>query len=736
MSQTASFHDLAEELIGKIILELSLTQVGSEEGLIPIYSLLGDLESICEQEAAWNTPIQELLQIQGTLLDEARGFDETTLTAINTFLSWAQESLARSRKGEEPNPAPALGHAPASAEGVEAPESPVAVSLGDELMIVPLSDDNELLQEFYGEAVDHLEAIESGVLVLEDLPEDPENLNNVFRAFHSLKGVSGFLHLAPIQKMAHEVEFLLDLARSGKLVLDSSHITLILKSKDALQVLVDQVGLALNQGILPTDVVPVNHLVLAIQQAIAAGKGDSNPAADAAGPPASDTDPGGFFAKMETGTDMESATGDRPQPAAKPAENGSDPGNGKGAPQGTASPVRTTARGGNSDYATIRVNTLKLDNLMDMVGELVIVESQLLESSRASRDDRDDNSPFHRNLSQLKRITKELQHTSMALRMVPVKPTFQKMGRIVRDLARNMGKEVHFITTGEDTELDRNVIEQIGDPLMHMVRNAVDHGLESTEERIAAGKPEVGTLSLNAYHAGGNIVLELKDDGGGINTEKVLAKAVERGLITPDQDLSLREIQNLIFRPGFSTADKVTEVSGRGVGMDVVRRNIESLRGTVEVESREGEGSTFKIKLPLTMAIIDGLIVRAGNDRFILPTTSVRVAIRPKKNDLGKVQGRYEVIDFRGSSVPIVKLSEIFNLPEAVRDPLQGIVVILESFGKPIGLLVDEMVGKQEVVIKNLGGILGQIQGVSGGAILGDGEIALILDPPALGKFG
>ena len=747
MSQTSSFHNLTEDLIGKIILELSLTHAGSEEGLIPIYSLLGDLETLCEEQELWKPPVQEMLNILGNLLDEARGFDETTINQLNLFLQWAQETLCITNKGKTPNPPPCFTETQANGNSTEpggagSSEEEEQEVLGDELMIVPLSDDNDLLQEFYGEAVDHLEAIEAGVLVLEDSPQDQENLNNVFRAFHSLKGVSGFLHLAPIQKTAHEVEFLLDLARSEKLILNSSHITLILKSKDALQVLVDQVGLALNEGILPTDIVPVNQLIHSIQEAIAAGERGQSLVPTEAGSKEDSPEPdmevasaeSGFFSKMEVDPASQIPTGERPpSPPAEPTPTPATQAKKQITP---ATASKKPSGGGNSDYATIRVNTLKLDNLMDMVGELVIVESQLLESSKISRDSHDDNSPFHRNLSQLKRITKELQHTSMALRMVPVKPTFQKMGRIVRDLARNMGKEVLYTTKGEDTELDRNVIEQIGDPLMHMVRNALDHGFESKEQRLAAGKPAAGTLSLSAYHAGGNIVLELQDDGGGINAEKVFAKAVERGIVSQEQELSQRDIQNLIFQPGFSTADQVTEVSGRGVGMDVVRRNIESLRGTVEVASTPGEGSVFKIKLPLTMAIIDGLIVRAGRDRFILPTTSVRVAIRPKASELGKVQGRFEVVDFRGNSVPIVKLGNIFHLPEAVSNPEQGIVVILESFGKPIALLVDEMVGKQEVVIKNLGAIMGQIDGVSGGAILGDGEIALILDPPALSKFG
>lgn len=752
MSLSSELHTSADIIIGKILLELSLTTPGSEEGLIPVYSLLGDLESTLHQEPLWTKPVHDLLTRLGCLLDQAAGFTPAILADLHRFLEWAQESLAASRRQETPVPAPDFSPseggsptpppAPGPQHGADLDDD---LSPSDDLMIVPLGDDNELLQEFYGEAVDHLEVIEAAVLVLEDRPDDPETLNNVFRAFHSLKGVSGFLHLSPIQKLSHQVEHLLDLARGRKLLLNSAHITLILQSKDRIQILVEQVGKALQAGELPTAIVPIHNLIGRLEQAAltpASSLPDapvgpvSPPPAAASPPPEPSRDSGQGFFPAPGFSSPEPASPSTHERFSSPISPGAPaPANAPGAVAAAASKGQA-----NGDFSTIRVNTLKLDNLMDMVGELVIVESQLMESARLHAASRDgglqENSPLQRNLSQLKRITKELQHTSMALRMVPVKPTFQKMGRIVRDIARAMGKEVNFLTQGEDTELDRNVIEQIGDPLMHMVRNAIDHGLELPEIRRQRGKVPQGSIQLSAYHSGGNIVLELRDDGGGIPTRKVLQKAREKGLVDPSAEPSQREIINLIFHPGFSTAEKVTEVSGRGVGMDVVRRNVENLRGSVEVDSIEGRGSTFKIKLPLTMAIIDGLIVRVGSDRFILPTTSVRVALKLKSGEVGRIQGRQEVVDFRGRCVPILKLAEIFNLSSGVRETTEGITVILESFGKPFGLLVDEMIGKQEVVIKNLGSIMGKIQGVAGGAILGDGNIALILDPPALARAG
>jgi two-component system chemotaxis sensor kinase CheA len=320
----------------------------------------------------------------------------------------------------------------------------------------------------------------------------------------------------------------------------------------------------------------------------------------------------------------------------------------------------------------------------------------------------------------------------MALRMIPIKPTFQKMERLARDLARSCVKKVQFTTAGDETELDRTVVEEIADPLVHMVRNAMDHGLEPAEERLAAGKPEAGTVHLSAYHQGSNIVIELRDDGRGINPDKIYRKAVEKGIIAPNATLSREEIFALIFAPGFSTAEKVTAVSGRGVGMDVVKRNIEKLRGKIEIESEVGKGSVFKIKLPLTMAIIDGLVVRVGQDKFILPATSVQMALRPAPEHISTVQGSGEVMDLRGRILPLHRLHRRFNIPADVEKPWEGIVVIIEHSGRTSALLVDEMISKQEVVIKNLGSFMQGLPGVAGGAILGDGNIALILDPASI----
>jgi two-component system chemotaxis sensor kinase CheA len=379
------------------------------------------------------------------------------------------------------------------------------------------------------------------------------------------------------------------------------------------------------------------------------------------------------------------------------------------------------------------VDTAKLDGLLDLVGEMVIAQSLV---GQNVSDLAGLNPQALRNLVQLGRITKELQRVSMALRMVPIRGVFQKMSRVVRDLALKQQKKVAFTTSGEDTELDRTVVEELNDPLLHMIRNSMDHGIELPGKRVAAGKPPTGTLALRAYHQGGNIVVEIEDDGAGLNREKILQKAVERGLARPGEPLTEEQIFHFIFAAGFSTADKITELSGRGVGLDVVRRNIERLRGRVEIFSQPGKGTKFKISLPLTLAIIDGFIVKVGQERYILPTLSVRESFRPRPGMVSRVQNRAEVVNVRGRIIPLLRLNEVFGISSTSREPTDGIVVVVEAGADLRCLLVDGLLHKQEVVIKNLNDMLvHKNQLLAGAAILGDGLVGLILDVNALVHF-
>ncbi|ATC66083.1 chemotaxis protein CheA [Nibricoccus aquaticus] len=721
MPLSTDFYSTLDDLSNRLAGESILAQAGRDEGLIPSYSLLGELIELCSVELELREPLSTLKADLERLLDSAQPFDDAALTHLRNVVKWLP-AAATASKADQPLP-PVAGKAaaaPAAAESapasVAASSAPVddGLAANDLLQDLNLDENRELLTEFHAEALDHLQQIEAALLALDETPDDPEALNSIFRSFHTIKGVSGFLHLTPMHTLTHEVESLLDLARNRKLRLNSTIITEILKSRDAVQNMVGQITVALEQGTLPSEIIPVSHLIRAVKRLAA---GESAPVAAA---PAKAAAP---IAASVAAAPAELA----PVVPFSPAPSAEAPAPAKAAEH--KEKAAATGETKNASSSTVRVNTEKLDSLMDVVGELVIVQSQLTESARVLAIE---DASLQRNITQFGRLTKELQHTSMSLRMIPVKPTFQKMERLVRDLSRDFGKKVNFHVSGEDTELDRTVVEDIGDPLVHMVRNSLDHGLESTADRIAAGKTEAGNVHLKAYHEGGNIVIELSDDGRGINTDKVLAKARKQNLIPENAQLSKDEVLHLIFLPGFSTAEKVTAVSGRGVGMDVVKRNIEKLRGKIEITSEMGKGSTFRIKLPLTMAIIDGLVVRVGEDRFILPSTSVQMALRPAKDALSTVHGHGEVLDHRGKILPIHRLHRRFQIAGAIENPWDGIIVIVESNGRASALLVDDMVSKQEVVIKSLGGFLQNLVGVSGGAILGDGGIALILDPTSL----
>ena len=364
-----------------------------------------------------------------------------------------------------------------------------------------------------------------------------------------------------------------------------------------------------------------------------------------------------------------------------------------------------------------------------MVGELVIAQAMVTQDmiALATQDRR-----VSRNISHLGKIARELQELSMSMRMVPIQGVFQKMSRLVRDLARKANKEIEFVVTGGETELDRNVVEAISDPLVHMVRNAADHGIEMPEDRVKAGKPRAGKLTLKAFHRAGNIVIEITDDGKGLNKARIIKKATDAGLIKPGQELSEQEIFRLIFAPGLSTAEKVTDVSGRGVGMDVVRRNVEALRGQIDIASAEGQGSTFSIRLPLTLAVIDGLVLKVGQQRYIIPITSIEQSLQPRPEQISTVQGRSEMCMVRENLLPILRLHRLFHVEGAKEDISQGLLVIVHSGPSRCCVLVDELLGQQQVVIKSLGASLGHVKGISGGAILGDGNVSLILDVPGL----
>lgn len=386
---------------------------------------------------------------------------------------------------------------------------------------------------------------------------------------------------------------------------------------------------------------------------------------------------------------------------------------------------------GGGGGSSIRVDTKKIDSLINMVGELVITQSMLgmlgdgFELSRVER--------LKEGLAQLERHTRELQESVMQIRMLPISFTFSRFPRLVHDLSNKLGKNIELVMSGETTEVDKTVIEKIGDPLVHLVRNSLDHGIEKPDERVAAGKPEQGTIQLNAFHKGGNIVIEIRDDGKGLNTEKIHSLAIERGLIKEDDNLSDKEINELIFQPGFSTADEVSDVSGRGVGMDVVRRNINELGGSIEIESEPGVGSAIIVRLPLTLAILDGQTICVGDEIYIVPLVSIVESIQPDESMLNMLAGKGETFKLREEYLPIVRMHKAFDVPNPkFEDLTRGILVVVEGDGRKCGLFVDELLGQQQVVIKSLEDNYQRVEGISGATILGDGSVALIVDIPGL----
>ena len=386
-----------------------------------------------------------------------------------------------------------------------------------------------------------------------------------------------------------------------------------------------------------------------------------------------------------------------------------------------------------NEVASIRVDTEKIDKLINLVGELVITQSMITDLSEKFSIDQ--LPVLQERITQLERNTREIQERVMSIRMMPIGSAFHRFPRLVRDLAGKSGKQIQLVMSGEETELDKTLIEAIGDPLTHLVRNSADHGLELPDDRSAQGKPARGTVRLHAYHDGGNICIAVEDDGRGLNREKIIKKAVEKGIIADGSHMSDEAVYQLIFRPGFSTADTITDVSGRGVGMDVVKRNIEGLGGSVDIQSTMGKGSRITLKLPLTLAIIDGMTVRVGQDNYIIPLIAVTESIRPKPKELQRIVGKGEVVSLRGEWVPVVKLYEAFNLTPDFTDPSQALLVIVETDGRRLAVLVDELTGQQQVVIKSLEQNYRKVEAISGATILGDGQVALILDVPGLAKL-
>lgn len=836
-----------EEYFGQI--KRSLHTIKGECGVIP----LPEAQRLCHEaedlfgrfaEAHAPLPIQLLLELTdwlGAYVAQLAGGDWSAVPEHAELLA----KLTACEPAPEVDDSPLFEDVPEEDEevpaGAEAPEDNIEddgtrITFPDEIL------EDEVLPDFITEAREHIDASEAALLDLENSPEDIELINAIFRAFHTIKGVAGYLNLEPMVKLAHTAETLMDQLRRGEAVCGKTHLDLIFASCDIMNALVGaleggqgptlaahaklvagleaeingepavappveraelvtevlgEVGvdsaealltdpeqpqavwrklgeILIDQGLISPKIAevmlerqktikgkPLGQMLVDtglltsadIDAALEIQARERETALGGEGAPSEPPSPAPEAAPEVSkvpeapAKEPKAPAAPEPKPAAAPTEEAapaahaeakqqpaSAAGTDRGALTPTPAPKKAPAAPARKPRiaSTIKVNTGRLDSLVDLVGELVIAQQMIyqdpdLEDLASER--------LTRNLAQVAKITRDMHEAAMSLRMITLKPTFQKMARLVRDVSAKAGKQVELVLNGEDTELDRNVVEEISDPMVHLIRNAIDHGLETPEVRAANGKQPTGRLELRAFHQGGSIVIEIIDDGAGLSRERILAKAMEKGLLAPDvepDELPDAQVWDLIFQPGFSTAAVVSDISGRGVGMDVVRRNIEKMRGKVEIVSKEGEGSVFSLRLPLTLAIIDGMIVRVGAQRYVLPTLSIEQSFRPSDEQLHSVMNQGELVKVRDLLLPIHPVRDLFDQEDGIQDVRQGILIVLEDNGQRCCLMVDEILGQQQVVIKGLGEAGSVLRGISGGAILGDGRIALIVDVDGL----
>ncbi len=582
-------------------------------------------------------------------------------------------------------------------------------------------EDMEILIDFVSEAQENLDTIEVSLIELEQDPTDSELINNIFRPFHTIKGVSGFLSLKKINRLSHTTENLLDSARSGDFIINQVATDAILESVDTLKRLIRRVRQGIENGYRPQDDdIDVNRLrekLQTVQSALT--DGDKNLLGDILVKK-------GVIDKETLGNSLEIQ---KNCPEKKIGEILVEE---KSALPGQVTSALTEQKMAKKQVeAQVKVSTKKLDDLVDYAGELVIAQSMLRQ--KALKDP-----SLTQSIEQLGQIVTKMQTISMSMRMIPIKATFMKMIRLVRDLSQKSGKHVELRMSGEETEIDRNVVDALYEPMVHMIRNSVDHGIEPGAEREQNGKLKKGNVFLRAYHKGGQIIIEIEDDGKGLDKEKILKKASQMGLVSESESLTDAQIYNLILEPGFSTAAEITDVSGRGVGMDVVKEGIEKFRGHLNIDSTLGRGTKFTISLPLTLAIIDGMLVRVGDEKYVIPTTAIQRAFKPLKQDCFTIEGKAEMLKERDQLIPLVRLKQVHGEAADDKDTnpaWESLVIVVESKDEQRGLLIDELLGKDEYVIKSLGKNLENVKGIAGGAILADGKVGLILDIQGIFKI-
>jgi len=612
----------------------------------------------------------------------------------------------------------------------------------------------ELLEDFLIEAFEMIEEMDQDLIELENNPDDLELLNKIFRVAHTIKGSGSFLNFDKLTHLTHHMEAVLDKARKGELTITPEIMDIILESVDAMKAILEYIR---DNGDDSSPDIDIEPLVKKLDAIV---KGDLESSENVEDKKNEETE-------NEINEDVDEIEGEdldevldklvenintelseiseeefkEKEESKEKSQENKEIVNKTSSEPAPKTEVKTPAKKGHITVKeqTIRVDVKRLDQLMNLIGELVLAKNRLIKIYN-DVEERYEGEKFLEELNQvvssISIVTTDLQIAVMKTRMLPIGKVFNKFPRLVRDLARELGKKVRLIIEGEDTELDKSIIEEIGDPLVHMIRNAVDHGIEPPEERKKLGKPEEGIIWLKAYNEGNMIVIEIKDDGRGMDPEKLKQKAIEKGIITPAEaeNMSDKEAFMLIFRPGFSTAEKVTNVSGRGVGMDVVKTNIEKLNGIIEVDSVPGKGSTFKLKIPLTLAIIQALLVASQEDLFAIPLSNVIETVRIVEEDIYTIEGK-SVLKLREEVLPLVNMADIFEIEKILEPEKYLYVVILGLGASKIGLIVDRFIGQEEIVIKSLGEFLKGIPGIAGATIRGDGRVTLIIDVGSLMKL-
>ena len=551
--------------------------------------------------------------------------------------------------------------------------------------------DADLMSEFIVENMEWSTMAESAILDWEKNPDNKELLNTIFRGFHTIKGTSAFLNLDCVKDLAHQVESMLARVRDGEDSFTREHANLALKALDMIKTVLERMK---SSGPGQQIELPLGHDELL-----------------------------GTLKNFMSSIRVQKVSDESPEPFVKPIFKEQFTLQNKEV--STDQPVSATQTPEQVAESTVRVKIDRLDKLLDTVGELVIAQTMV------GQDELIVGGKYHelsKKISQAGKIVRELHDLSMVLRMVPLKGTFQKMVRLARDLSQKHSKIVNCITEGDDIEIDRNMVDMVADPLVHLIRNAVDHGIEEPKERRRIGKTESGHIHLTAGHSEGSIMLTVWDDGRGMSRKTIVDKAIARGVIDSAERMTDQEVWQLIFLPGFSTVEKVTETSGRGVGMDVVRRAVEALRGRIEVQTSEGQGCTFIMRMPLTMAITDGMIVKVGSQRYILPTYNIQKAVRTEQSEIHTVNQRAEMLLFRDELIPVIRLHRLFNIPDANTQITAGLLVVIGEGQQRCALFVDDLLSQTQVVTKLLGNGINNVPGIAGGAIMGDGTVGLILD--------